>query len=127
MTRILSLTLLIFLSVSALFGGYVLIKDPTGGIIHMPLSNLEHSPFTDFLIPGIILFTFNGLFSLAIFVLVLVRYRYSPWLVIFQGGTLFTWIIVQLIMIQGFHYFHAIYGGIGIVLVVLGLMQLRKK
>jgi hypothetical protein len=127
MIRVLSLILLIFLAISALFGGYVLIKDPTGGIIQMPLSNLEHSPFTDFLIPGIILFTFNGLFSLAIFVLVLVRYRYSPWLVIFQGGTLFTWIVVQLIMIQGFHYFHAIYGGIGILLIIVGWMLYRKK
>jgi hypothetical protein len=56
----------LFLAVSALFGGWVLMKDPTGGIIYMPVENMKYSPFSDYLIPGIILFVFNGLFNLAI-------------------------------------------------------------
>ena len=127
MYRTLSLILLIFLAVSALFGGYVLIKDPTGGIIHMPVENMKNSPFSDYLIPGIILFVCNGLFSMAIFILTLMRYKHYPLLVIFQGTILVIWIVVQLIILQSFHYFHAIYGGVGVILIVLGGLLYSKK
>lgn len=125
--RISSLAILVFLSISALFGGYVLIKDPSGGILHMPVENMKNSPFTDYLIPGIILFVCNGLFSLAIFVLGLIKSRHYPLLLIFQGFTCTIWIVVQLIMLQSFHYFHAIYGGIGLVLIVQGWLLRSAK
>jgi hypothetical protein len=102
-------------------------KDPAGGIIKMPLENLKYSPFKDFLIPGIILFVFNGLFSLVIFVLTLIKNRFYPLLLVFQGGTLFTWIFVQVIMLRAFHYFHGIYGGVGILLILIGILIYRSN
>ena len=71
LTFIFALILLMFNGISAIYGGWSLIKDPSGGLLQMPLENLHNSPFKDYLIPGIILFVFNGLFSLAIFVLTL--------------------------------------------------------
>ena len=122
-----SLILLIFTAVSALFGGFVLIKDPSGGIMHMPVEAMKYSPFSDFLIPGIILFVFNGLFSLVIFILTLAKYKHYQLLVVFQGSTLLIWIVVQMIMLQSFNYFHAIYGGTGIVLILTGLLLYSRK
>ena len=55
------LFLLGFLGVGALFGGGVLIVSPSGKLFGMPLSLLDNSPFTDFLIPGLILFIVLGL------------------------------------------------------------------
>jgi hypothetical protein len=124
---ILALVMLLFSSISAIFGGWNLITDPTGSFMKMPVEWLEYSPFKDFLIPGIILFVFNGIFSLAIFLLTLFKYRHYALLVIFQGGMLFTWIVVQMIMLRAFHYLHVIYGGIGILLVAAGLMLYRRK
>jgi len=55
-------TLLILLGTSAMGGGAFLIISPSGKLIGgLPLSILAHSPFTDFLVPGIILFLILGL------------------------------------------------------------------
>jgi hypothetical protein len=54
--------LLLFLGLSALGGGVLLIISPSGKLLGgLPLSILDHSPFNDFLIPGIILFLVLGL------------------------------------------------------------------
>jgi hypothetical protein len=53
--------LLLFLGISALGGGSMLIISPSGKLIGgLPISILAHSPFIDFLIPGIILFVVLG-------------------------------------------------------------------
>jgi hypothetical protein len=124
---LLALMLLLINGIGAIFGGISLMRDPTGGFMQMPVEWLQNSPFNDFLIPGIILFVFNGLFSLAVFVLTLIKYRHYPVLVVFQGCILTVWIIVQVLMLQTFHYLHAIFGGIGIVLIILGSLLWHKK
>jgi hypothetical protein len=60
--------ILIFLvtieAAGALFGGYSLIKDPSGEAIKLPLKLLNGTFFPDYLVPGIILFVMLGLFPL---------------------------------------------------------------
>jgi hypothetical protein len=58
--------LLIFLGFSAIGGGIYLIVSPSGELIGMTLSLLDKSPFSDFLIPGIILLTILGIAPLLI-------------------------------------------------------------
>jgi hypothetical protein len=54
--------LLLFLGVGALGGGALLVISPSGKLLGgLPISILDHSPFKDFLIPGIILFLVLGL------------------------------------------------------------------
>jgi magnesium-transporting ATPase (P-type) len=54
--------LLLFLGFGAMGGGVCLIISPSGKLLGgLPLSILEHSPFADFLIPGIILFFVLGI------------------------------------------------------------------
>lgn len=60
-TRNTLLFLLSFLGLGAIFGGGVLIISPSGKMFGMPLSMLDNSPFNNFLIPGIILFSLLGL------------------------------------------------------------------
>ena len=55
-----------FLAFSALIPGGAFIIAPDGHLIQMPLSNLENSPFPDFLIPGILLFVFIGIYPAAV-------------------------------------------------------------
>ncbi|WP_310394214.1 hypothetical protein [Hymenobacter sp.] len=59
-TRNLLVALLGFLGVGALGGGGMLTVSPSGKLIGMPLSMLTHSPFADFLVPGLLLFTVLG-------------------------------------------------------------------
>jgi hypothetical protein len=60
-SRNILLFLLSLLGLGAAFGGGTLIISPSGKILGMPLSMLENSPFNNFLIPGIILFSILGL------------------------------------------------------------------
>jgi hypothetical protein len=61
--QVICFVLLLVNGLGALYGGFLLMVDPSGSKMQMPLSYLEHSPFSNYLIPGIILFIVNGLFS----------------------------------------------------------------
>ncbi len=56
------LFLLGFLGLGAIGGGLTLIISPSGALIGMPLSMLDESPFTSFLLPGVFYSWFLGLF-----------------------------------------------------------------
>lgn len=54
------------LGVSAVICGALFIYAPDGSIIQIPLSQLDGSPFQNFLIPGVILCLFVGVFPLCV-------------------------------------------------------------
>jgi hypothetical protein len=53
--------LLLFQGISATPSGFLLVLDPTGGRMQMPLEMLAGSPFPNYLIPGLILSIVLGL------------------------------------------------------------------
>jgi hypothetical protein len=57
-------SLLIYQGVSAVYGGFMLVADPTGGRLKMPVSFLAGSPFHTYLVPGLILGLALGVFPL---------------------------------------------------------------
>ncbi len=122
-----SIFLLLFLGITALVSSVPLLMDPSGSIVGLPLWLLEHSPFESFLIPGIILFLFNGVSSIVVTVLVLRRNRHTPLLILYQGIVLVIWITVQLIMIRSTSYLHLIYGAVGLLLILSGLHLSVKR
>ncbi len=64
-------------AVSGLGGGAVLVIDPSGGLIGMPLSVLRGGPFVDFLVPGVILLLVLGVVPAAIAVALWRRPRWG--------------------------------------------------
>ena len=125
--RVIAIILLLFNAISALFGGWVLISDPSGETLEMPLRFLEHSPFENFLAPGIILFITNGLFSLLFAVMAFLKFMNYSWLVIFQGFILVGWLIIQIIMIRDFYGpLHVLYFSVGILLIATGWILARQ-
>lgn len=127
--RTTAIVLLIFNGITALWGGGGLIYDPQGEFMQMPLELLMHSPFTTYLIPGIILFTMNGLLSIVIAIMVIRRYRHFPRLTILQGIILTGWLSVQIIMIRAFYApLHVPYYLVGLGLISTGyfLLKVRK-
>jgi hypothetical protein len=126
--RVTSLVLLFFNGISGVFGGVGLMIDPGGGKMQMPLDWLSNSPFPDYLIPGIILFTFNGVFSFIIAILTILKVRIYPWLVIFEGCILTIWLTVQIIFIKMFYPpLHIPYYLTGIFLIVTGALLVKRK
>ena len=125
--KIIAVILLLLNGIGALYGGFMLIADPSGSILQMPLSYLEHSPFVDYLIPGIVLFIVNGIFSfVAIAALFLKTQRYSLF-VMFQGILLSGWIVVQMILLKMFYPpLHLTFLFLGLCLVGCGLYLKHK-
>ncbi len=119
--RIAALILLLFNGIGAVYGGYLFIAAPDGSLMHMPTSFLEHSPFPNFLIPGIILLLFNGVFSLVTSVCLLLRTKKYPLMIVMQGVVLLIWILVQIAMIRNYDtVLHTTFLAVGAILIFLG-------
>lgn len=119
--------LLLFNGSGALFGGWSLMRDPTGVDIQLPSLYLEHMPFRNYFIPGLILFMVNGVFSMVTLVWTFFRWKKYSLLITLQGVLLAGWIIVQMIMIRENFYLQFVFGGIGIILLVIGWILHSKN
>lgn len=118
--KILAALLLIFNGVGAIFGGGNLISHPDGSRLSWTVDMLKHTPFNDFLIPGIILLAANGIFSFVVLgMMIFGLKRYSTFIML-QGFILSGWILIQVIMLQQILSLHLIMGGAGLLLIVCG-------
>ena len=122
-TRVL-VVLLAIQGLSGLVGGFGLIADPSGGAVRLPAEWLRGSPFEDYLVPGLILFT-----ALGVAPLVVARgvWRASPWSrvgALLVGLALLVWIGVQ-ILVVGYRAeppLQAAYGLLGVLITVLAAL-----
>ena len=124
----------LFQAVGALGGGAELVASPRGGIIKVPLRDLNGSPFSDFLIPGIILFVVLGVGPLVVAWALIrrppsatlealnpVRHEYWGWTLSGVIGVgLVIWIAVEVLIIP-FTFLQPFYAAVGIVIVLLTL------
>jgi len=126
--RLWALILLFFLGISALFGGYYLITDPTGESLQMPPGLLISTSFENYLILGILLLIINGIPALLIAFLALFKVKYYAYLIVIQGIILLLWLTAELIININLFYplTHITYYLIGSALIFLGL-KLRKS
>lgn len=123
--KLLSSFLLVFNGVGALYGGLHLISDPSGKSLELSVNWLRYSPFKDYLIPGIILFISNGLFSLIVLWQQWFNKKRSSLYVIAQGLILLGWIFIQILLIRTVYFLHIIMGAAGLALALLGWLQYR--
>ena len=117
--RITAIILLLIIGLSAVAAGYSFIYDPTGTGIGMTVAYLRHSPFSDFLIPGLVLFLCNGIGAIAVALMAFSRTKRYPRLVFAQGIVLVGWISIQTIMVRDVNVLHFACLTIGIVLIIL--------
>jgi hypothetical protein len=134
------IVLQLLLGVGALGGGGQFIAAPDGSIINMPISVLQNSPFKNYLIPGLILFVFVGLFPVAV--------AYSLWKLpawrwpnainpfkkmhwswaasLAAGAIVLIWITVEVQFMTPV-FIHFFYLGWGIVLILLTLLPAVRR
>jgi len=126
--RLWTLILLFFLGISAIFGSYFLITDPTGESLQMPPGLLIPTPFENYLIPGILLLIINGIPALLVAFFTLFKVKYYSYLIVIQGIILIIWLTAELIININLFYplTHITYYLIGSALIFLGL-KLRKS
>ena len=129
--------LLAFLGLGAIGGGAALLISPSGKLLGgLPLSILKNSPFTDFLVPGIILFVVLGLIPcLLIYALIkrpvskIAGYfnffmdMYWDWsFSVYVAFALIIWIQVETIFVQGVGWLQTFYMLYSIPLVFVALL-----
>lgn len=112
--------LLAFIGVGALVCGLMLILEPDGGSIGLPLELLEHSPFEDFFIPGIALFAINGIGSIIGALLVFKKHRYAGLASMFLGVAMIIWILAETYWYEGDSFLQPAMFSVGVVEIVFG-------
>lgn len=130
------LLLLGFLGLGAIGGGGALIIAPGGELLEMPLAMLEKSPFHNFLIPGIILFSVLGLIPMMLIIALIKKpksklaekincFKDMHWAWTFSvyiGFILIIWIQIQIVFIQGVHWLHTFYIFLAIIIIFTALL-----
>jgi hypothetical protein len=118
--------LLCFVSLTAIFSGFMLINSPTGESMGLSTAILYTTPFNDFFIPGLLLAIIVGGTNLisAIYYIRLHPTRYN-W-AIAAGLVLSGWIVLQMILIQTINWLHILFLGIGFGIMLMAY-QLKGK
>ncbi|MCB9765246.1 MAG: hypothetical protein H6739_36065 [Alphaproteobacteria bacterium] len=120
------MTLLVGLTATG--GGVELILLPHGAdYMGLDSTILQHSPFTDFVIPGVLLMVFVGLLNLAAAVTVLRRHPLGEPASVAAGVSMTTWILVEVALLRTFHPLHALYGGLGLATLAVGATLWRRR
>ncbi len=125
--KLLASALLLFNGIGAIYGGWHLMMHPDGSSIQLSMDWLEHTPFKDYLIPGIVLFIANGLFSMVVLCALIFKFRHYAWYIMVQGAILTGWIVIQVLMVQTIYFLHIILGIVGLLLIIIGALLLNMK
>lgn len=118
----------ILLGVGAVGGGTALMIGRHGEIVPLPVSALAGSPFPDYFLPGLVLFTVIGLGPLAVAVLAWRGSRWAPILTTAAGVALLVWLAVEIAII-GYTSeppLQALYLLLGAVITLLGVGWVAK-
>jgi hypothetical protein len=115
-----------FVGLGAIGGGLMAILNPQGPG-GMPVDTLKNSPFTDFLIPGIILFAVIGIGNLISALAVHLKSRFHGYISSVFSWALVIWIVVQCIMLNAVVSLHVIFFTIGLVEAALAMIILFKQ
>jgi len=106
--RVILLSVLGYEGLGALAGGGLLTARPDGRLMDIPVSVMRGA-FSDFLIPGVILFGLGAL-NVAAFFAVLRRHRLA-WLGAGLAlGGMMTWFFVEIVILGQLHPLHAMWG-----------------
>lgn len=115
-----------FNGLSGLAGGFGLIANPDGEALTMSTDWLQSTPFTNFLIPGIVLFTFNGLGNIAGFIATLRKHHIAAHIATAFGLIMIVWITAQVSWIGYKSFLQPLYFSTGLCQFVLGFIWMNK-
>jgi hypothetical protein len=106
--RIILLFVLAYEGAGALLGGTLLIVAPDGRLMDMPVE-IIHGSFSDFLIPGLILFTLGILNTVAFFA-VLRKARFDWIMAVTALAAMIGWFWIEIAILLQLHWLHAMWG-----------------
>jgi hypothetical protein len=87
----------------------LLVARPDGALVHMPTSALAHSPFSTFLVPGLLLLLAVGIGNTAAGLLMLRDGLRANESALAAGAVLLGWIVTEMVMLRTIHPFQIVY------------------
>jgi hypothetical protein len=124
-SRHLLAALCLFAGLTAIWGGLELVFGRDGSPVRPPLSLLEHTPFRDFLVPGLLLTVFVGGINTLAGVLVVRRHSRADAEAMVSGAVLAAWIVIEVLLIRHVHWLHGVYLSVG--LTILAIASTREQ
>ena len=116
----------VFVGIGGMAGGLAAITNP-GEPLGAPVELLKNSPFSDFFIPGIILFTVIGLGNVIGAFMFRFKSKFQGYISSVFGWALVIWIVVQCIMLNAVVLLHVIFFVIGLIQAVLSMIILFEQ
>ncbi|HEY8890557.1 MAG TPA: hypothetical protein VIM70_09910 [Clostridium sp.] len=116
----------VFVGLVAMVGGPTAILNPQEPF-GMSVELLEHSPFINYLIPGIMLFILIGIGNITCALAFHFKSRYQGYLSGVISCILVIWVIVQCIMLDAIAFRNVLFLVIGLIQVVLSMIILFEK
>ena len=111
----------------AIPSGFLLLLRPDGSRLGLSLDILQDSPFINYIIPGLFLFTVNGIAQGFAALSSFRQFSFYRTLGFILGIILVLWIMVQIYFIDLTHFLQVIFFFIGIAEVILSLYLLNTK
>lgn len=111
--------MLILVGSSAIYGGLLLMLDPSGGLMKLPFTWIRNTPFVDYFIPGLILFIVIGALSIITATAALINTKHHTKYIFLQGSIYVGWIIIQMISLQAIFWLQLVVVAIGLLLMFL--------
>ena len=116
----------LFVGIGAIFGGLAAIINPQSPM-GMPVEVLKNSPFSNYLMPGIILFTIIGLGNIVSALIFCFKLRFQGYISSIFSWALVIFIIVQCLMISAVVFLHILFLIIGLIQAILSIIILFEK
>lgn len=113
--------LLSLVSLGAVVGGIMLIVEPTGKTLDLSLNLLAESPFSDYLLPGIMLLAVFGVLGMGGAFLVFKNHRFAGLATILLGAALVIWISAEVYWFGWESWLLPVFMTVGVVEVILGV------
>ena len=99
----------VFVGIGALPAGLLMIIDPSGSLVGMTIDILSQSPFSNFLVPGIVLFTVNGICNLVASFLCFKQSPNAGNIGLLLGIFLLAWLCIQILYLGPIHWLQVLY------------------
>lgn len=125
--RQLSVAILLLVFVTALFGSYHMITDPTGSSLGFPFYLLNGSIFTDYYVVGWILLFTVALFSGAVLLLIIRKNWYYSVFIMIQGVIVCMFVFIEWLLLGETFIIQYVFLILGFALIGLGALQNQRK
>jgi menaquinone-dependent protoporphyrinogen oxidase len=110
--------LCLFTAVTAIGGGTTLVLRPDGSLMEASPALLRFSPFTSFLIPGLLLLAVIGIGNALAAFVVARDMRSAPYFAFFAGAALFVWTTAEMILLRTHHWLQIGYLSVAVLILL---------